>query len=68
MWQLLAQTSDINQLWYVMPLVVSISLVYGATRHELIGPILHNSFRAVVWIIGFMGSIFLILLVISWLL
>jgi hypothetical protein len=56
-----------NKLWYLAPLVVSISLVYGATRHELIGPILHHAFRSAVWIIGFMAIIFAVLMVMSWL-
>ncbi len=68
MWELFAQVRDINQLWYVLPLIVSVSLVYGATRHELIGPILNNAFRAATWIVGFMGIIFSVLLVVSWLL
>jgi len=55
-----------NQLWYALPLIVSISLVYGATRHELMGPILHNAFRAATWIMGFMATIFVILWAVSW--
>jgi len=55
-----------NHLWYALPLIVSISLVYGATRHELIGPILHNSLRAATWIVGFMATIFVILWAVSW--
>ncbi len=57
-----------NQLLYAVPLILAISLVYGATRHELIGPILHNAFRAATWIVGFMAIIFGILLVVSWML
>ena len=64
---ILAQLLAVNQVWYVMPLIVTISLVYGATRHELMGPILHNAFRAATWIVGFMAIIFFILLGISWL-
>jgi hypothetical protein len=55
-----------NHLWYAFPLIVSISLVYGATRHELMGPILHNSFRAATWIVGFMVTIFAVLWAVSW--
>ena len=55
-----------NQLWYTVPLIVSISLVYGATRHEYMGPILYHSFRSAVWMVGFMAVIFAILLVVSW--
>lgn len=56
-----------NQLWYMAPLVVSISLVYGATRHEYFVPILQNALRAAWWILSFMGVIFLILVFLSWL-
>ncbi len=55
-----------NQLWYLLPLVVVVSLVYGATRHELIGPILHHAFKAGIWILGFMGIVFVALLFVSW--
>ena len=65
--QLLAQVPAANQLWYVVPLIVTISLVYGATRHELMGPILHNAFRAATWIAGFMAIIFFVLVGVSWL-
>ncbi|MBC8353862.1 MAG: hypothetical protein H8E66_17825 [Planctomycetes bacterium] len=63
---LLAFVADTNRLWYALPLVVSVSLVYGATRHELMGPILNNAFRAAVWIGGFMSIIFAVLMLISW--
>jgi hypothetical protein len=55
----------INQLWYALPLILVISLVYAATRHELIGPILIHAVRLGAWITGFMAAIFAVLLVIS---
>jgi hypothetical protein len=57
---------NISFLWYLAPLVVVVSLVYGATRHELMKPILWHAVRAAGWILGFMGVIFLILLLLSW--
>jgi len=66
--EILAQIPAANQLWYVVPLIVTISLVYGATRHELMGPILHNAFRAATWIASFIAIIFFVLLGVSWLL
>ncbi len=57
-----------SQLWYSIPIVVSISLVYGATRHEYMGPILHHALRTGLWIIGFMVVIIAILLFVSWIL
>lgn len=48
----------VAQIWYAVPLVVAISLVYAATRHELVGPILQHAFRLAVWIAAFMGVVF----------
>jgi len=62
---LFASLTD-SELWLVVPLVIVISLVYGATRHELIGPILQQAFKAGVWIVGFMSIIFVLFFVISW--
>jgi hypothetical protein len=56
----------INQLWYALPLILVISLVYAATRHELMGPILLHAVRLGVWIAGFMAAIFAVLLAVSW--
>jgi hypothetical protein len=58
---LLAATFWNNQLWYLFPLVVSVSLVYGATRHELMRPILANALHTAIWILGFMAVIFAVL-------
>jgi hypothetical protein len=56
-----------NDLWYALPLIVSVSLVYAATRHEQMGPILGHAVRIGVWIAGFMGAILGVLLLVSWL-
>ncbi|MGD0897312.1 MAG: hypothetical protein ABR915_05705 [Thermoguttaceae bacterium] len=56
-----------NDLWYAVPLVVAVSLVYAATRHERLGPLLLHALRIGVWILGFMGVIFAILWGINWL-
>lgn len=55
-----------NHLWHLVPLVASISLVYGATRHELMGPILINAGRMAKWLLSFMLVVFLVLATISW--
>ncbi len=54
-----------NRLWYSLPLVVVISLVYAATRHELMRPILEHAVRFGLWILGFMAIVFLVLVVLS---
>jgi hypothetical protein len=53
-------------LWYALPLIVSVSLVYAATRHEEMKPILIHALRAAIWIVGFMAIIFGVLYLIGW--
>ena len=63
---LLLATLVNNDMWYALPLVVAVSLVYSATRHEQMGPILGHSLRIGVWIVGFMAIVFAVLLLLSW--
>ena len=53
------------QLWYMLPLILSVSLVYGATRHELMRPILYHAWHTAVWMTVFMGGIFVVLWLVS---
>ena len=55
----------VAQIWYALPLIVSISLVYAATRHELAGPILQHAVRLGIWITAFMGVVFAVLFLLS---
>jgi hypothetical protein len=48
------------QIWYSVPLIVAISLVYGATRHEYLKEIVIHALRAALWLIVFLGIIFAI--------
>ncbi len=59
-------TLNTNQLWYAAPLIVVVSLVYAATRHEQLGPILSHALRIGVWIVGFMVVVFAVLLAVWW--
>jgi hypothetical protein len=52
--------ADMN-LWYALPLVVSVSLVCAATRHEQISPIIHHAVRFALWIAVFMGVVMALL-------
>jgi hypothetical protein len=63
---MLLAAAPISQLWFALPLVIAVSLVYGATRHEDLIPILQHSWRAGAWIGGFMVSIFLVLFLLGW--
>jgi hypothetical protein len=65
MWIVLAANQQ--QFWYAVPLIVAFSLVYGATRHELLVPILQHSVRAAIWTCGFIFIIFVVLFTVSWL-
>jgi len=55
-----------NYLWYAFPLVIVVSLVYAATRHEQMVPILAHAVRIGLWITGFMGIIFVVVSLICW--
>ena len=55
-----------NDLWYAVPLVIVISLVYAATRHERSDMILASAARIGTWICGFMFAIFVVLALMSW--
>ena len=54
-----------SRLWYALPLIVAVSLVYAATRHELMGPILRHAAHTAVWIIGFMVVVGLVLFLLT---
>jgi len=51
-----------HDLWYALPLIVSISLVYSATRNEEMGPILAHALRFGAWVVGLMLVVMLILM------
>lgn len=63
---LIAFLPGISLLLYAMPLIVVVSLVYAATRHEVWQPILKHAIDTGIWITGFMGVVFLILLFLGW--
>ena len=54
-----------SSFWFALPLIVSVSLVYAATRHEEVGAILSHAFRVAVWIAGFMLLVFGVLYLVS---
>lgn len=54
---LVAQGGQVPRLYYVLPLIIAVSLVYGATRHEELREILAHALRSVVWISGFLAVI-----------
>lgn len=57
--------AHINDLWYAVPLIVAVSVVYSATRHEAMEAILAGAVRIGAWITGFMAFFFVVLLLMS---
>lgn len=55
-----------SYMLYYLPLIVAISLVFGATRHEDLTLIWKHALGTARWITGFMAIVFAILLVMDW--
>ena len=49
--------------WYSVPLVLAVSLVYGATRHEHPREIMLHTIRSAVWVLTFMLGILAVILI-----
>ena len=61
----LASPSRTTSFGTPFPLIVAISLVYGATRDEAIEPILFHAYRSAVMICTFLSIMFAVLWVVS---
>lgn len=48
-------------LWYAVPAILATSLVYAATRHEHLWPIVLQAAHSIVWITGFMAVVFAVI-------
>ncbi|QDV37065.1 hypothetical protein [Tautonia plasticadhaerens] len=55
----------INAYWFALPLILAISLVYAASRHEAWGRILRHAARLFVMITGVLALATAILLLIN---
>ena len=55
-----------GDLLYSLPIIVAVSLVYAATRHERMRPILVHACRVFLWIVGFMVAVFLFMAFLDW--
>ena len=53
-------------LFYFIPLLISVSLVFGGTRHESTDEVIKHALGTARWIGGFVGLIFIVLLVLNW--
>ena len=65
MHDLLWAVAHVHDLWYALPLIVAVSLVYAATRHERLSAILARGLGCGVTIAGFMALILVILGLVS---
>jgi hypothetical protein len=54
------------RMWYAVPLITSVSLVYAATRHEQMGQILIHALRFAIWIVVFMAVVLAVIQFMSW--
>ena len=59
--EILPLANSLAKIWFALPLVIAISLVYGATRHEYMPEIIMQSYRSLIWVVGFMAIIFAII-------
>lgn len=55
----------VDYLWYLVPLLIAVSLVYAGTRQETMSAIVRHALRAGIWIVVFMGVIAVILQVLD---
>ena len=61
MFAVILPLANVVALWYALPIIVSVSLVCSATRHELMRPILEHAVRFAVWVTVFMAAFMVIL-------
>lgn len=54
-----------NVTWLLLPLIVTVSLVYNATRYELPEKILRRALRMGLYIFAFMGGSMVLLFLFS---
>ena len=57
--------ASVHIYWLILPLVISISLVYSASRHESWRRIWLHSFRLSVWILSILVVATVVLLLIN---
>lgn len=58
---------SLGYLFLYLPLLVAVSCVIGASRHEKTNLILDQILRTAVWFTSFMLGIYVVLQIVSWL-
>ena len=64
--QFLLLAVSFHLIGHAAVIILAISLVYGATRHEQMAPILYHAYRTAFWIVGFVLVIGVVLAGIAW--
>ena len=54
-----------SDYWFAIPLIVAVSFVYSATRHERMQPILVHAMKFGGWAVAFMAVVFVILYLVA---
>ncbi len=57
--------AEIVRMWYALPLILVVSIVYGATRHEAARPIIEHAIRFGLGIVAFMAVLFVVIWLVS---
>ena len=58
--------ATVHRTWFLVPLVIVVSLVYSASRYEMPDRILRRAARLSLTILGFMAAVFAVLVLLSW--
>lgn len=54
------------RIWWAVPLLVAVSFVYGATRHEYVHEIVASAIRSMIWIAGFVAFSLTLIWLLGW--
>ena len=66
-WPWLLAAVGAARLWYIVPLVTTVSLVCAATRHEDMRAILIHAARFAIWVVVFMVIVLAVIQFLGWL-
>lgn len=62
---LLLASADLSLYWHLPLLIVLVNLVYSASRYDELRQILSHAARGMLYIICFLGGVFLLLVLLS---
>lgn len=62
---MLLATADLSLYWHLPVLIILVNLVYSASRYDDLRQILSHAARGMVYIVFFLGGVYLVLLALS---